>query len=165
MGIFSSKSEKPRKPSGKTIIAEGCKLSGEMIELAGDLHVDGEVEGVVHTEFDISIGEQGIISGLVKANQIAISGTVEGKISCERVDVLDGGRLLGNVICNAMMIEAGGKFIGESREMTDGDLVIGFPELDAFAKPVVEEQVPAKIESAKADSIDAVEKEELSNKS
>lgn len=108
------------------------------------MHVDGSVEGVIHTEFDISVGTHGKISGLVKAQQIAVSGVVEGKIACERVDVLAGGKLLGNVICNEMMIEVGGKFIGESREMTEGGLIVGFPELDAFTQQPEKPSEPNK---------------------
>jgi len=124
-----------------------------MLELAGDLHVDGIIEGVVHTEFDISVGSRGKVSGLVKANNIAVSGCVEGKVACKRVDILNGGKLLGNVICNEMMIESGGRFIGESREMSDDGVVVNFPELEAFSN--ANEQANDDIEVAQVEDMPA----------
>lgn len=69
-----------------------------------------------------------MVSGLVKAKNIVVSGTLEGKVACETIDILATGKLLGEVVCGQMMIESGGKFIGESRELTEGGLIVSFPE-------------------------------------
>lgn len=90
--------------------------------------MDGRIDGVVETEFDISIGDEGIVTGLIKAKSIVVSGTLEGKVACESIDILSTGKMLGEVVCGEMMIESGGKFIGESRELTEGGLVVSFPE-------------------------------------
>ena len=55
---------------------------------------------------------------------------MEGKVACESIDILSTGKLLGEVICGELMIEAGGKFIGESRELTEGGLIVSFPEAE-----------------------------------
>lgn len=91
----------------------------------------------------MSIGDKGIVTGLVKAKTIVVSGTLEGKVACESIDILSTGKLLGEVICGEMMIESGGKFIGESRELTEGGLIVSFPDdekskLENQAKSVVE---------------------------
>lgn len=127
MGVFKSGSTKSRSNGGKTIIAAGCKISGELIDLDGDLHIDGLVEGVVETEQGVSVGKMGAINGLVKATTIIVSGVLEGKVVCEKIDILATGKVLGEVVCSEMMIEAGGKFIGESRELTEGGLIVSFP--------------------------------------
>lgn len=51
-------------------------------------------------------------------------------MACESIDILSTGKLLGEVICGELMIEAGGKFIGESRELTEGGLIVSFPEAE-----------------------------------
>ena len=130
MGIFKSGGAKTRTGSGKTIIATGCKISGEIKDLDGPLHIDGRVDGIVETEYDVSIGDKGILKGLIKAKNVVVSGVLEGKVACESIDILSTGKLLGEVICGELMIEAGGKFIGESRELTEGGLIVSFPEAE-----------------------------------
>lgn len=94
------------------------------------MHVDGRIDGIVETEYDVSIGDKGVIKGLIKAKTVYVSGTLEGKVACESIDILSTGKMLGEVICGEMMIEAGGKFIGESRELTEGGLIVSFPEAE-----------------------------------
>ncbi len=127
MGIFNAKHKKSSTEGGKTIIASGCKISGELIDLKGVLHVDGRIDGVIESDFDISIGEDGYISGLIQATNIVVSGVLEGKISCQSIDILSTGKVMGEVISGEMMIESGGRFIGESREMTGGGMIVSFP--------------------------------------
>lgn len=112
------------------------------------MHIDGRIDGVVETEYDISIGNKGIVTGLVKAKSIVVSGTLEGKVACETIDILSTGKMLGEVICGEMVIEAGGKFIGESRELTEGGLIVSFPEAE---KTRLNQTSHEKI-SSKADS-------------
>ncbi|RUM91118.1 MAG: polymer-forming cytoskeletal protein [Thiomicrospira sp.] len=143
MGIFKSGGSKSRPAGGKTIIAAGCKINGEIKDLDGALHIDGHIDGVVETDYDVSIGDEGIVTGLIKAKTIVVSGTLEGKVACESIDILATGKLLGEVVCGEMMIESGGKFIGESRELTEGGLIVSFPEnekqkLENQARSVVE---------------------------
>lgn len=102
------------------------------------LHVDGLVEGVIETEFDISIGESGSVSGLIKAKDIVVSGVIEGKVVCEAIEILSTGKMMGELISSELNIEPGGKFIGESRELTEGGLIVTFPEKDLLEHDVVD---------------------------
>lgn len=94
------------------------------------MHIDGRIDGIVETEHDVSIGDKGVLKGLIKAKNVVVSGVLEGKVACETIDILSTGKLLGEVICGELMIEAGGKFIGESRELTEGGLIVSFPEAE-----------------------------------
>ncbi|QCU89745.1 polymer-forming cytoskeletal protein [Thiomicrorhabdus sediminis] len=128
MGIFNSKRRHNGKEGGKTIVSEGCFISGEMTELKGPLHIDGRVEGIIDSEFDVSIGRTGQIKGLVKARSIVLSGVLDGKVACERLEILQTGKLIGEVISGEFTVETGGKFIGQSHEMTEGGMVVSLPE-------------------------------------
>jgi len=99
-----------------------------MSELKGPLHIDGHVEGIIDSQFDVSIGVSGQISGLVKARAIVLSGTLEGKVACEKIDILRAGKLIGELISGELTVETGGKFIGQSHEMTEGGMVVSLPE-------------------------------------
>lgn len=84
---------------------------------------------MVDTSFDISIGSQGVIKGLIKARQVVISGLVEGHVACEKVEILPGGKLVGDLVCREFVIESGGKFIGQRHELTEGGRVTSMPGL------------------------------------
>lgn len=87
--------------------------------MKGPLHVDGRVEGVIDTSFDVSVGFSGQVSGLVKARFIALSGTLEGKVACEKIDILESGKLIGELISGELTVETGGKFIAQTHEMNE----------------------------------------------
>lgn len=90
--------------------------------------MDGRIDGIIETAYDVSIGQQGQVKGFVKARSIALSGVLEGKVACERIDILAGGKLIGELVSGELTIEAGGKFIGESRELTEAGLIVSLPE-------------------------------------
>jgi len=54
---------------------------------------------------------------------LVLSGVLEGKVACERIDILSSGKLLGELVSGEMTIEVGGKFIGERRELQEGELI------------------------------------------
>ena len=128
MGFFKSGRRHARQEGGKTIIAGGCHISGEIAELKGALHIDGRLDGIIDSGYDVSIGETGHVTGLIKAKQIVLSGILEGKVACESIEILATGKLIGELICGEFTLEAGGKFIGQSHEMTEGGMVVSLPE-------------------------------------
>ncbi|MBE0493417.1 MAG: polymer-forming cytoskeletal protein [Thiomicrospira sp.] len=138
MGIFKSGDQKPSREGGKTIIAEGCSVNGEIVDLQGALHIDGHIDGIVETSYDISIGQNGSLNGLIKARSIFLSGKLEGKVACERIEILETGKLVGELISGELTIETGGKFIGQSRELSESGIIVG-----------VEDEKPAQIERPK----------------
>ncbi len=125
-----------------------------MTDLQGSLHIDGRVDGVIESDFGVSIGVNGHVTGLVKAKSIVLSGVLDGKIACEKIDILASGKMIGELICSEVTIETGGKFIGQSHEMTEGGMVVSLPETFAqLAKP------------AKSDDASMVLPEEIEEKS
>ena len=105
----------------------------------------------------------GQVKGLVKARSIVLSGTLDGKIVCEKIDILAKGKLIGELVCNDFTVETGGKFIGQSHEMTESGMIVSLPEtfeeLDQLKKI---KQLSAQIEDS--DVIESDHKEQKLNK-
>lgn len=123
------------------------------------MHIDGRIDGIIDSTFDLSVGESGYVTGLVKARRVVLSGVFEGKIACESIDVLSTGKLIGELICEEFTIETGGKFIGQSHEMTEGGMVVSLPETFSQMKtkmnlaktePKPAKELHAKVEPAVA---------------
>ncbi|WP_432474317.1 bactofilin family protein [Amphritea sp. HPY] len=100
--------------SAITIIAEGNKFSGDM-SIIGKMHIDGVFEGNISSLDNISIGKNGHVHGVVKANQIAVCGLLEGEVVCEELEIDRGGKVVATVISKVMAIHPEGNFIGERR--------------------------------------------------
>ena len=98
------------------------------------MHVDGRIDGRIETEFDLSVGAQGVVKGYIKAHTIVLSGVLEGRVACERIEILSTGKLIGELVSGEMVMESGGKFIGECRELTEGGLIVSLPD-DVKATP------------------------------
>ncbi|GAB6033810.1 hypothetical protein JCM17795_00120 [Galenea microaerophila] len=133
MGFFSSSDQKSRPPGGKTIIAAGCRLRGEVSRIEGDILFEGEFEGVIESDYDLAVASKGLVKGLIKSKHIVVSGVLEGKVICDHLEVLNGGKFIGEIVAENISIEKGGKFIGQSHEMTETGTAIAFNEAEKRA--------------------------------
>ena len=97
------------------------------------------MDGVIDSDHDLSIGQLGYVTGLVKAQKVVLSGIFEGKMICEDIEILASGKLIGELVCNHFVVETGGKFIGQSHEMTEGGMIVSLPEtFGNLAKTAIE---------------------------
>jgi cytoskeletal protein CcmA (bactofilin family) len=111
VGIFG-KANKRTAQNGATVIAEGtCIIGG--ISTEGTVHIDGKFEGVILEADVISIGQTGEVIGDIKANNLIVSGLLDGKIDCNEVQILANGKVIGNMKYNELSIEEDGKFEGQ----------------------------------------------------
>ncbi len=118
MGLFGGSKGKTRPRGGTTIIADGTRLTGDL-DLSGNLHIDGHVEGRIDSGFDVSVGASGSLEGDIRAQRIVVSGMIRGRVDCGRLEIVDKGRVFGEVSSKEFVIEPGGQFVGESRTASD----------------------------------------------
>jgi cytoskeletal protein CcmA (bactofilin family) len=116
--------------SNTTIIAAGTTIKGDMT-LTCNLYVDGDFEGIIHSDKQVIIGKKGHAKGNVYTNRLVVQGYIEGAISAEKVEIKAAGRVNGTIESTELMIEARGIFEGTS-------IVKG-------VKPAPKKTVPPKI--------------------
>ncbi|HSH26660.1 MAG TPA: polymer-forming cytoskeletal protein [Wenzhouxiangella sp.] len=80
--------------------------------MSDNLHVDGLVEGRIHSEAEVAIGQEGRIEGELQADHIVISGGFEGSINARRLEIVAGGRVRGDLTAAELVIEPGALFNG-----------------------------------------------------
>lgn len=114
MGIFNKNYEVITKSAVATIIAKDSRINGHL-DLECDIHVDGFIEGSIHTSKSFIIGKEGRVKGNVRAHHVLVSGLLEGECEGEIVEILAGGKVSGNILTNELSIEKGGLFIGEAQ--------------------------------------------------
>jgi len=119
MGIFN-KGDNPKSTavsSGTTIISDGSRISGEL-KFNGSVHIDGEVEGNIFCEKILTVGKKGKVKGKITAEKIIVSGFVEGDAECGSIEIISGGKFVGEITYNEITIEPQGVFEGNLKLKT-----------------------------------------------
>jgi cytoskeletal protein CcmA (bactofilin family) len=98
---------------------ERTSVLGPTLRFKGELHADeellirGHIEGsITHTQ-RITVCSEGIVKASIRAQIIAVEGTVEGDLQAEKsVQVKDTARLKGNIHAPSVSIVDGAQFNG-----------------------------------------------------
>jgi cytoskeletal protein CcmA (bactofilin family) len=104
--------ETPRRPSVASLIAEGVLIRGDF-GAAGDLHLDGALEGDLHAD-RVVLGGTGAVSGSIHADTVEVHGRVTGTINARQVRLCATARVDGDIAHAELSIEAGAHFEGRS---------------------------------------------------
>ncbi|MEH6650134.1 MAG: polymer-forming cytoskeletal protein [Motiliproteus sp.] len=88
------------------------------MSLVGKLHIDGIFEGRISSVDSIAIGRRGEVTGMIRAQQVSVSGRLDGEVHCDELTIERGGQVRGVVHSRQMTIHKDGNFIGE-RASTD----------------------------------------------
>ncbi|QYK06011.1 bactofilin family protein [Shewanella zhangzhouensis] len=102
------------KGQGITFIGAGTRLEGEMMLESAAL-VSGQLHGRVSSKGQIKIEQGGLIEGELSCHELNVSGTFRGKLSCQKLTIIAGGVVEGEVASNQMEIFEGGQFIGSRK--------------------------------------------------
>jgi cytoskeletal protein CcmA (bactofilin family) len=124
----------PSSPAATTHIAPGAKITGE-VNGTSDLVVDGELEGQVRLESNVTIGAEGRVQGDIVARSVRIGGRVVGNVQGhEKVEILPSGRLEGDVAAPRVVLAEGAFFKGKV-EMTGKTAPAPTPAAPTSAAP------------------------------
>lgn len=83
------------------------------------LHVDGELNGIIHSESIVVIGKNGNLKGELQADKIVVNGYFEGQLEANSLEILAGGVVNGDISIQKISIESGGRFNGTSKIKED----------------------------------------------
>lgn len=127
-----------------TIVGRGVRVEGTL-QTSGDIQINGEFKGKLITEKDVVIGEHAVVDADINGQNVYVSGEVKGDINAfEKIEILETGKVDGNVTAGALSIESGGILKGTS---TMHEIEAERPEID----PTYEVQ-ETKAEEAESDS-------------
>ncbi|AQS38788.1 Polymer-forming cytoskeletal [Shewanella psychrophila] len=97
--------------TGLTFVAQGTKLSGES-HFAGEALIGGEMYGKVSSTGKITIETDGYVDGELNCDELKVSGNFKGKLKCKKLNITSTGTVEGEIACESMEIFEGGQFIG-----------------------------------------------------
>jgi cytoskeletal protein CcmA (bactofilin family) len=109
----------PRRPTPKTAveggestIAAGLSIEGK-IEGSGNVRMAGRFKGDVRIDGNFTMDSGAHLTGQVLAGIVVVGGELQGNIeSAKRVDVLEGGVIVGDVKAGSITVAAGSRMRG-----------------------------------------------------
>ena len=104
---------RPGERVSPSIIGPDLTIMGNLIS-AGEVQVDGEVQGDLHGTH-VVIGEKARITGGIMAQEIVVRGRVMGSIRGNKVMLQASSHVEGDVHHQSLAIEQGAYFEGKSR--------------------------------------------------
>lgn len=109
---YSNAEMKDVRDMESMIQADLC-VNGELTG-RGDVRLEGRLEGKIDIDGSLFIGPEAQITASVVADSITVAGKIDGKTSARNeVRVCNTGCIEGDVIAPHVMIDTGGKIIGE----------------------------------------------------
>src|SRR5258706_16451528 len=135
-----------------SIISAELTVRGTLVS-AGDVTIAGKVDGDVRAA-SLVIGEKAVIVGDVFAEEATVRGRVEGSIRARKVQLCATCHVEGNILHEALSVEAGAFFEGNCRHSDNplADAPDGTMSSDRRAAQVATQprQAPAPASSAPA---------------
>ncbi|GEM_PF-1067325 len=105
----------PGNPAGPRAVEAATSMVGSAVTIGGEIHcqqdlfIDGEVNGTMFVpRHKLTIGPSARVKADIKAHNVVIAGSVEGKIEAsERIELRNRCRMTGDVRSPRVMIENG----------------------------------------------------------
>jgi cytoskeletal protein CcmA (bactofilin family) len=96
-----------------TTLSAGIVIDGNL-ESEGSVRLDGKVLGRLSTKGNVELGVNSSVASDLRGARVTIAGHVAGNVEAsERVDLLSGARLTGNVRAPRLTIADGATFRGK----------------------------------------------------
>lgn len=110
----------------EALIGHNTELKGEIIS-QGTLRIDGKFAGNITAEWVI-LGEDGSVTGNLKAKSVIIGGKINGNIIAEElIEIKHTGQLFGDIYTKKLSVAEGGIFEGHSHIQKTETNIIDFP--------------------------------------
>ncbi len=127
--IFGSRDQKGKNQAPKggkatieieTVIGPNTNIKGE-VHSSGGVRIDGDFRGTVEIAGNLIIGENAQVAANISAHNVQIQGAVQGDVTAKRLEILDTGKLWGDIAVDSFVLDDGGFFRGQSKMQGNAD--------------------------------------------
>jgi cytoskeletal protein CcmA (bactofilin family) len=96
----------------RSALGPGTVIQGKL-SFDAPVSIDGKLSGEISSSKTLIVGKSGIIDAQVEVATLIIRGTVKGTIKAtERIEIRDGGQLIGDIITPSLIMDDGCIFNG-----------------------------------------------------
>jgi cytoskeletal protein CcmA (bactofilin family) len=105
---------RPLTPSTRNVLSSDVEIKGT-VKFTNDLVVDGKIDGEIHSNGSLTVGENARIKAEIKTATVIVYGKVHGNLTAsDRVELKSSAEVIGDIKAKTLSIEAGAIFIGKS---------------------------------------------------
>ena len=102
----------------ETVLGPNTNVQGD-VRSSGGVRIDGDFGGTLDIAGNLVIGENAKVVADIKANNVQVQGTVQGDITAKRLEILDTGKLWGDIAVDSFVLDDGGFYHGQSKMQSD----------------------------------------------
>jgi len=85
------------------------------LKFSGELTFDGKLDGEIHTDGNLTLGDSAVINGNIGAQSVVVRGKVNGNINAkEKIEIKSKAELFGDIRATKLVIEEGVTFVGKT---------------------------------------------------
>lgn len=100
--------------AGKNVLNTDVEIKGN-IKFAGELTFDGKLDGEIHTDGTLNLGESAVVNGNINAQSVVVRGKVNGNITAkEKIEIKAKAELFGDIRATKLAVEEGVTFVGKT---------------------------------------------------
>lgn len=101
-----------------TVVGANTSMRGD-IRSSGGVRIEGDFEGTIEIAGNLVVGQAAKVIATVSAHNVQVQGSVQGDVTARRLEVLDTGKLWGNIAVDSFVLDDGGVFRGQSEMHSD----------------------------------------------
>ncbi|HTR41659.1 MAG TPA: polymer-forming cytoskeletal protein [Pseudomonadales bacterium] len=100
--------------TSKNVLGPDFEIKGN-IKFTGELAFDGKLDGEIHTEGTLTLGDSAVVNGNINAQSVIVRGKVNGNITAkEKIEIKARAELFGDIRATKLAIEEGVTFVGKT---------------------------------------------------
>lgn len=98
----------------RNVLSTDVEIKGT-VKFTNDLVVDGKIEGEIHSDGNLTVGENARLKAEIKTATVVVYGKVHGNLTAtDRVELKASAEVVGDIKAKVLSIEAGAIFVGKS---------------------------------------------------
>jgi cytoskeletal protein CcmA (bactofilin family) len=102
----------------ETVLGPNTSAQGD-IRSSGGVRIDGDFGGTIDIAGNLVIGEKAKVVATITANNVQVQGIVQGAVTAKRLEILDTGKLWGDIQVDSFVLDDGGFYRGQSKMQSD----------------------------------------------
>lgn len=98
----------------KNVLGPDVEIKGNL-KFTGELTFEGKLEGEIHTDGILNLGDTAVINGSIEVQSVVVRGKINGNITAkEKIDIKAKTELFGDIRAAKLVIEEGVTFVGKT---------------------------------------------------
>lgn len=98
----------------KNVLSSDVEIKGNL-KFTGELTFEGKIDGEVHTEGTLNLGDTAVVNGNINAQSVVVRGKINGNITAkEKIDIKTKAELFGDIRAAKLSVEEGVTFVGKA---------------------------------------------------